>query len=135
MQNNEFISSIQLKYPNAQIPTVLASKGYRCEVSCYDPKHSSDLLPYLEDVDVLRITANKLNVRTGKLFTSKQTFYVSKNPRMDQVIDDLIDANDIPSTRVSLPTQFDWNEFYNISVEWYNDESELIKFHQTVEGD
>ena len=132
MQSSESVPSIELKHSCAQLPTTLACRNYRCEISCYDPKHASDLFPYLEGVDILRITANKLNVRTGQLFANKQTFYVSKNPRMDQVVDDLIDAHDIPSTRVSLPTQFDWNEFYNICIEWYSDEPELIKFHEVA---
>lgn len=128
-------NGILVKDVLAKLPIGLENKKYRCDVCCYNEKYADKILPIALCAGVARVTANKVDREHKTLFTRRQVFYVSAVPVVDKVLDKALEKNHVPSIRVSLPSEFDWDDYYNISVEQYSGEPRMLAYHETVEGE
>lgn len=126
------VNGIDLMFVDAELPEILQGKKYRCEVACFNPAYIDTPLKYAQDAGLLRVSASKVNTAKQTLFESRQTFYVSDSPRLDKMLDVIVDLHSIPSVKVGLTQEFDWKDFYDIEIDNYEGQSTLINYHRTV---
>lgn len=122
--------SIVLQNPDAKLPSILESKTNACDIRCYygDDKSVFELVHHL---DVIKVSANKLNAQTHLLFPKKQIFYVSSLADIDKRIDAVIDDNKIGNIKTGPTYQINWSCFYNIEIYAEYNRSQIIDFHRT----
>ena len=131
-EENKDTNGMVLEKPEAQLPASLVSKIYCCEAHCYYESSRDRVLECALTSNIIRISANRVNKVSHKLFPNKQTFYVSEFPYVDKLLEKLVEDNNISSVKIGLPSKLDWNEFYNIQIDGLNGQFECIDFHQTT---
>ena len=122
MENEQLV----LKYPDATIPEALENVKYRCEIHAYN----STEFPVDRD-DVIRVSAFKISKQTGQLYPNKQTFYASSNPDLETILFNIVENNKMGGW-VTNPAEFDWNDYYDIVLEYKDGSVKELEFHQIM---
>lgn len=126
-------NNMQLICDDAILPFEIAQMRYKCEVHCYNPNRLDNIAELAASQGVFRVHAYKLNAAAGALYPSCQSFFVSSSPNLSSILNHIISENDVVSIWVDSGSQFDWNDYYNITIDNYSGDNMQLKFHRTVD--
>lgn len=123
---------MRLKYESEPLPECLENKRFRCNLHCYDPVISYNVLELLKGKDIFRISACRRNMMTGELYPSRQAFFVG-DENILKVLNSAIDDNHVKSAWVDTKEEIHWADYFDIDISYPgNNYNNRIKYHQTL---